>query len=106
MKRTILVAFFINFLFITGHSQNAAIDISKKIYTTQKIETALQPKIDGRLDDLIWNTANWSGDFIQREPLEGASPSESTVFSMVYDEQYLYIGIKCFDAIPSSCYKT
>ena len=35
-------------------------------------------RVDGRLDDEVWNSAEPITDFVQKEPQEGAAPSEQT----------------------------
>src|SRR5210317_1632884 len=73
----------------------------KKIYTTQKIENNA-PVIDGRLDENIWLEAGRKGDFTQFEPESGAAPSEKTEFSVLYDENNIYVGIWAHDSKASS----
>src|SRR5215211_1522960 len=53
------------------------------------------PRIDGRLDDAVWQTAPPSQDFVQRFPAEGERPSESTTVRVLYDAQAVYVGIDC-----------
>ena len=48
------------------------------------------PRIDGRLDDLVWETATHITDFIQIAPVEGAPASEETEVWMAYDNDYMY----------------
>jgi len=57
-------------------------------------------KIDGRLDEAAWEAVNFQGDFLQREPNEGVPATERTEVGVLYDEQNLYFGIKCFDSKP------
>ncbi|MGH7538627.1 MAG: hypothetical protein ACREMF_08340, partial [Gemmatimonadales bacterium] len=48
---------------------------------------AAQPvAIDGRLDDAPWRTAERIVGFLQRDPTEGAAPTESTVVFVAYDD--------------------
>ena len=58
------------------------------------------PVIDGKLDDPAWDLVDWGGDFIQRQPEDGAAPSQDTKFKILYDAKYLYIGIRAFDLEP------
>ncbi|MFC1477171.1 DUF5916 domain-containing protein [candidate division KSB1 bacterium] len=60
-----------------------------------------RPEIDGRLDDAIWQTAVFTGGFLQREPEEGAPSTEKTEFAIIYDADNLYIGARCYDSDPS-----
>lgn len=60
------------------------------------------PTIDGRLDDVIWDKALKSAvrDFTQRDPDDGAAPTESTVVAMVYDQDAIYFAFWCYDSEP------
>jgi hypothetical protein len=57
-------------------------------------------KIDGKLDESAWESATFQGDFLQREPDEGQPATERTEIGLLYDQQKLYFGIKCFDSGP------
>lgn len=61
----------------------------------------LEIKIDGRLDDPAWAEAPHQSHFKQRNPVDGAEPSQTTEFSVVYDEHFLYVGIRAYDDDPS-----
>ncbi len=64
---------------------------------------ATQPLvIDGKLTEEIWGVAPGLADFVQRDPVEGARPSEKTEVRMVYDDNALYIGARLYDAHPDS----
>lgn len=58
--------------------------------------------IDGKLDESSWQKANWQNDFIQYEPSEGKSPGQKTDFAILLDENYIYVGFKCWDSSPDS----
>jgi len=55
------------------------------------------PAIDGELDDAVWSSAQPSDAFTQVEPREGEAPSERTEIRAVYDDDCLYLAIRCFD---------
>ena len=59
-----------------------------------------QPRIDGILNEAIWEAAEFQEDFIQREPVEGENVSERTVVGILYDADNIYFGVKCFDSEP------
>ena len=63
------------------------------------------PEIDGLLDDEAWKSSNWTAGFIQRDPYDGKNPSQLTSFSIVYDNNNLYIAIKASDSMPSGIVK-
>jgi hypothetical protein len=56
------------------------------------------PRIDGRLDERFWATADSIDDFRQREPLAGSPATERTVVKVVRDAEALYIAVRCFDS--------
>lgn len=87
--------FILFFLLWVGNSFSQ----QKKIYTTTR--TSQAPKIDGILNDACWKETNWSGDFTQREPIDGAKPSQRTEFKLVYDDTYIYVAVKLFDDEPN-----
>src|SRR3989475_12376356 len=58
--------------------------------------------IDGTLNEPLWQTAERVTGFTQRDPTEGAAPTESTVVYIAYDDAALYIGARMYDAHPDS----
>ncbi len=58
--------------------------------------------IDGALDEALWQTAERVTGFTQRDPTQGAVPTESTVVYIAYDDAALYIGARLYDAHPDS----
>jgi len=73
--------------------------IEKKVYFTKPINPH-PPVLDGRMDDPIWHKLDWAGQFVQRDPDDGAEPSQETVFKITYDEKNLYVGIRAHDDEP------
>jgi hypothetical protein len=61
----------------------------------QAVRAPTPPKIDGRLDDVVWRSAIPSDAFTQHYPDEGAAPSEHTEVRVLYDDKNLYVGIDC-----------
>ncbi|MGB7294924.1 MAG: carbohydrate binding family 9 domain-containing protein [Candidatus Aminicenantales bacterium] len=58
------------------------------------------PKIDGIIDEEIWNQAAVLDSFTQYEPQESKQPSERTVAFIGNDEKHLYIAVCCYDSNP------
>ena len=52
------------------------------------------------LTDEGWQTLTPVSAFVQREPQEGAAPSQRTEFRVAYDASTLYVRVKAFDAEP------
>jgi hypothetical protein len=71
----------------------------KRTYVAKPINPH-PPQIDGRLDDPVWQHVDWTTDFTQREPDDGAAPSQQTAFKIMYDEKNLYVAIRAYDNEP------
>lgn len=70
----------------------------KRVYVATRISN--RPKIDGKLNDACWETGVWAGGFIQQVPLQGKLPSQDTEIKILYDNNNLYVGFKCYDKGP------
>ena len=57
-------------------------------------------KVNGELDEKIWETVNPITEFVQRLPLDGGEPSEKSEMRILYDDNYLYFGFIFFDSEP------
>jgi uncharacterized protein DUF5916 len=64
------------------------------------------PRIDGTLDDALWQTAPAVADFRQREPLQTEPATDKTEVHILYDSRHIYFGIHCYDADPKSIVAT
>ena len=53
-------------------------------------------RVDGRLDDEVWQKAVPITDFVQKEPTEGAAPTDAMEVRLVYDDDVLYVGARMF----------
>jgi hypothetical protein len=69
--------------------------IPTRTYDSRRV--AEPPAIDGRLVDPAWEAVEWSGDFVQREPEDGAPPSQQTELKVVYDDHALYFAFRLHD---------
>jgi hypothetical protein len=64
--------------------------------------TQTPPILDGSLEDPVWARAEAIEDLHQYDPLDHAPPSERTAISLLYDDDYLYIGARMYDSDPSA----
>jgi len=48
----------------------------------------------------LWGAAPAVGDFVQREPREGAAPSQTTEFRVAFDASTLYVKVRAYDREP------
>ena len=60
------------------------------------------PLIDGRLDDAVWVRAPRFTDLTQRDPEEGAAPTERTEIQFAFDDEALYAAVTMYDSEPDS----
>ncbi len=75
-----------------------------RVYNTIRLSTS-KPKIDGILNDSCWQTGEWSGDFTQLLPNEGAKPSQETLLKILYDDKNLYVAIQALDTEPDKIHR-
>ena len=107
MNRKLIPILFVSLFLISGvnakdNSKDSINNQNKplRIYNTTRLITA-KPIIDGVLNDPCWETGEWSGDFIQWIPKEGAKPSQPTQMKILYDDKNLYVALRAFDNEPS-----
>ncbi len=58
--------------------------------------------VDGALDEPAWQAAEPFDGLIQRDPVEGAPPSQRTEVRVLYDDDALYVGARLHDTAPDS----
>ena len=59
-----------------------------------------RPNVDGVLDDAVWQNAIPIKDLTQQEPIAGSQLSLQTDVRIIYDNEYFYIGVMCYDNEP------
>ena len=57
-------------------------------------------RLDGKLDELAWQQADVVDDFMQEDPSAGAEPTEKTEARIIYDDEFLFVGIRAYDRNP------
>jgi len=67
--------------------------------TMEAMYVSESPRIDGKLDDAVWQQFEFHDNFLAREPF-GMPASEKTEIAILYDDNYLYIGARCYDTEP------
>jgi len=72
----------------------------KRVYHAENIGALSPPRIDGLLEDEIWQLGEWHGDFTQQQPNTGARGTENTYVKVLYDHSSLYVAIICQDSEP------
>lgn len=94
MKSSLLILF--SFLFLSLNAQ----EYDKRVYSATR--TSSPPLVDGSLNDEAWFSGEWSGSFWQYSPVEGGPASQETDFMLLYDDDNIYIAIRCHDTAPDS----
>src|SRR5258708_31794416 len=87
-----------------ANAQTEAASASIRAAVAVRAEKA--PRLDGTLDDPIWQFAPPLNDFRQREPLETAAATEKTEVRILYDARRVYFGIHCYDTAPAEIVAT
>ncbi|MBI4551838.1 MAG: carbohydrate binding family 9 domain-containing protein [Candidatus Latescibacteria bacterium] len=91
---------------MNGWAQEATprrIDLSKvdfNQYTIQMVKVEQGPRLDGVLDDEVWQRSPVATGFIQWDPDYLAPSTERTEVRALYDEENLYISAMCYDSEP------
>ena len=88
-------------LVIASTVAEAARPIATARVTATAIPEATAVKVDGELNDAIWQAVPPIKEFLQREPREGAAPTFETEARVAYDATALYIAVQAFDNDPS-----
>ncbi|MBT3478684.1 MAG: carbohydrate binding family 9 domain-containing protein [Candidatus Marinimicrobia bacterium] len=57
-------------------------------------------KIDGILDEAVWETINPITEFVQRLPLDGGAPTEKSEMRVAYNNDFIYFGFTFYDSEP------
>lgn len=80
-------------------------EVVKKKYYTSPITDHKDFKLDGILDDPAWNQVEWGDDFTIFFPNNGEKPTRGTKFKILYDNENIYVGYRCFDENPKEIVK-
>ncbi len=90
MRSFFLLTFFITLVFFAAAQDKKSLNIER---------TSKSPKIDGNLNEAIWNTSELATDFVQFRPKIGIKPGydERTEVKVTYDDDAIYFGAKMYD---------
>lgn len=68
-------------------------DGSRKQARAQRVANGAV-RVDGRLDEDVWRSIPPIVDFVQKEPIEGAAPSDAMEVRIAYDDGALYVAAR------------
>jgi len=58
-------------------------------------------RVDGKLDEPVWATAEPATGFTQQSPRDGDPATERTEVRLAYDDDAVYVGARMYDAEPN-----
>ncbi len=68
--------------------------------TVRAVRVAERLRLDGQLDERVYDTVRPLTDFIQQVPDEGAPATERTEAWLLFDDENIYIGVRAHDSAP------
>ena len=89
-----------------AHVHPAGDNSSRERHSIPAVRVDQSPKIDGVLDEAVWQKASLIDQFTQQEPREGATATERTEVRVMYDSRSLLIAVHAYDAQPSALVAT
>ena len=92
--RSVVVVFFCLSLAFSASAQSPVNGAGNRKQATATRVPNGSIRIDGRLDDEVWQKAAPITDFIQKEPVEGAPPTDAMDVRIAFDDDALYVGAR------------
>lgn len=96
MRKEILL-FSLVFVFFVGTASGLN---NKRAFNAVKVTAS--PKIDGKLDDVVWSNIAVASDFVQYSPYNGKDASFRTEVKIIYDQTAIYVAAMMYDPFPDS----
>ena len=85
---------------IAGSAAYAAESTSSKTIQAVRIDTP--PKIDGVLDDAVWQKAAVVEDLHEVTPNEFSETSEPSKYFVLYDQNAIYVAVRLWESNPEN----
>lgn len=85
---------------LAGSAAYSAESTSSK--TIQAVRTDTPPKIDGVLDDVVWQKAAIVEDLHEVTPNEFSETSEPSKYFVLYDQNAIYVAVRSWESNPDS----
>lgn len=92
MRRIAVIA-----MLLPGVLGNAA---AAEALTAERLVAGEGVRLDGHVDEPVWQRASALDDLRQSQPLPGAAASQRTVVRLAYDDGHLYVAVEAFDTEP------
>jgi hypothetical protein len=75
--------------------------IAQETRVVRALSTATAIRVDGLLDEAAWTQAGVITEMLQKDPREGEPASERTQIRVVYSQNSIFFGVRCYDSEPS-----
>ncbi|WP_324676256.1 DUF5916 domain-containing protein [Hymenobacter sp. GOD-10R] len=105
--RIILIAFLL-LSFLASYGQKATTTATAKLAPKRQLNAlriTQAPKLDGVLDEPMWQEAPLANKFTQYRPNPGLPENHPTEVRVLYDDAALYIGAVMHDVSPDSIFR-
>lgn len=112
LLRVLIAACFAAPLLLASRSAAQTVSTSRQIPpqlgapVAQAVRVDRAPRLDGTLNDALWQSAKPLSDFRQQEPYEGQPTTEKTEVRILYTKNAVFFGIHCYDSEPSGIVAT
>ncbi len=100
LKKNVLKIGFVFLLFAILAISSLLVFSQEEIKETFGLKIDESIKVDGFLDEPVWEKASEISDFIQFEPERGKPASLRATVKILYDENFIYFGFLCYDPQP------
>ncbi|HJZ13647.1 MAG TPA: DUF5916 domain-containing protein, partial [Acidobacteriota bacterium] len=101
MKTVTQILIDIFLFFLLGNLLSAATsDTAAAKLQVNAVRAVQSIVLDGKLSEPVWKDDLALTRFTQRDPVEGAQPSEKTAVDVLYDDDAIYIGARMYDSNP------
>lgn len=90
----------------TVHAGDLAVTEADRSHQVQAVGTTEPPRIDGHLDEAVWETAPLLTGFLQSQPDEGGAATERTQVRVLFDEDAIYVSAMMYDSEPEQVVAT
>ena len=87
-------------LSLAAKAQGADLAAASNTVVAQRLAAGERIRLDGRLDHPAWQRAAPFSHFVERAPDTGAVPGHATELRVLFDDQALYVGVRCLDPAP------
>lgn len=95
MNRSAVTTYLATAMLLLCHSMLLA-NHDDEDFTIRITRSQEQIQVDGILDEAIWQTLDKATDFWMSFPVDDRKAERKTEVSMTYDDNFLYVGIKCY----------